>query len=384
MAQKDGKQGSHLMRYALVVVLALAIMAAYLLTQNRPQPSTTTTTSTATTIISYVTTAYVNNTSTIPTTTVPQLSNNVYCIGGYNGTSGNATGSAFYATLSQGGISNWSETLGYPISISRSSCVQYGSTIYCVGGLQELGLGESATISATYYLNLPLGNLSIWNYATPYPQQVYYPSCVTSNGMIYCISGVNATNATVLDYYAALNSSGTLDWHNTSPYPLGSYAQSCSASNGFVYCVGGYLSNNANATNYAYYAALNGSGIGQWKKTASYPVGVVRPACVISNGYIYCVGNSLIVGAGNSSYYAPVSASGIGNWMKTTGYPLAIGGTYSCVSKDGIMYCTGGGGQFGPETNATYYAQLSSSGIGKWHQASPYPMPIAAHSCVSA
>lgn len=386
MAQKEGKRSSFI-KYVLVMVAAIILIAAFFLSQGKAPPgTTTTTTSTATTAISYVTTAYVNNTSTLPTTTtVPQQSNNVYCIGGYNGTSGNATGSVFYAALLQNGTSQWAEAVGYGLPVSRSSCVQYASAIYCVGGLQDLGLGASATVNYTYYLDLPAGNFSIWNYATPYPQNVYYPSCVASNGTIYCIGGVNETNATTLDYYAPLNSSGALDWRNTTSYPSDSYAQSCAVSNGFVYCVGGYLSNNINATKFAYYAPLSSSGIGQWKQTSSYPNGVVRPACVISNGHMYCIGNSLIVGAGNSSYYATVSASGIGGWLPTTGYPLGAGtgGTFGCVANGGMIYCTGGGGQFGPETNATYYAQLSSSGIGQWHKTAPYPIPIAVQSCVN-
>ncbi|MDE1824546.1 MAG: hypothetical protein KGI00_05185 [Candidatus Micrarchaeota archaeon] len=383
MADKDEKRKPNpLIRYLVALVIAVIIIAAYLLSQHNP-PAATTTTKTASTTITYLTTAYVNNTSTIPPTTiVQQLSDNVYCIGGYNGINGNETDLAFHALLSQNGTSAWLPTTSYPIGIARSSCLQYNSTIYCIGGQQQFG-GQTIFTNSTYYLSLPTTSISSWLYAIPYPQPVYSTSCVTSGNMAYCIGGINASNASTLDYYATLNSNGTLGWRNTTAYPSDIYAQSCAASSGYVYCVGGWLKNNVNATPSTYYAALNSSGIGAWKQSTPYPISVIKPACVISDGYIYCVGNSLVVGEGNTSYYAPISSSGIGGWIHTSNYPQNIGGTYGCVSKSGLIYCTGGGGEFGPETNATYYAQLSPSGIGKWRSTSPYPLPIALQSCIT-
>jgi hypothetical protein len=130
----------------------------------------------------------------------------------------------------------------------------------------------------------------------------------------------------------------------------------------------------------AYFAPLSSTGIGSWSYY-SYPVssgngGIDGVSCPIYAGYIYCVGGDT-AGSGshslNATYYAPISSSGIGTWTKTTSFPLAIDNA-QCVTSAGYIYCLYG--------DLAYFAPVSSSGIGAWTAANP--ASTGAQSCVAA
>jgi hypothetical protein len=101
---------------------------------------------------------------------------------------------------------------------------------------------------------------------------------------------------------------------------------------------------------------------------------------VTNDGYVYCVGgydgNASTNGQGdiNGTYYAPLTSSGIGPWIRTTDYPIGIQDE-TCVAGSGYIYCIGGyvGWPNGHATNAVYYAPLSQNGIGPWRQTTSFP-----------
>jgi hypothetical protein len=203
------------------------------------------------------------------------------------------------------------------------------------------------------------------------------------------VSGIDGTQGprpTGAVYYAPLSPSGgeVGPWIGTSSYPSPAIGLSCAASAGFIYCVGGANTVGTLESNASYYAPISSSGVGQWAATTSYPSTVDDESCVISGGFIYCVAGYTALGpqAINATYYAPVSSAGIGAWMGGTAYPTADSGL-SCVTVGGYVYCVGGIAGQGDATNAVYYAQLSSSGgIGAWSSAESYPTDIIT-SCVA-
>jgi len=231
-------------------------------------------------------------------------------------------------------------------------------------------------------------------------------TCVTYGGYIYCLGGPNDRSPNV--YYASLSSSGISSWISTTPYPIsigGEYTLStpCAIDSGYMYCVGGDTGGQGEyAVNATYYAPVSSSGVGTWTKTTDYPVAVAGGQCVISRGYIYCIGGTTYdldtptSGGGhavNSSYYAPISSSGIGAWTKTTSYPTKIQ-NQACVASSGYVYCVAGsdgtytpGGYVGAgcacytPTSAVYYATLSSGGIGQWIRVADYPDPVTSLAC---
>ncbi len=72
----------------------------------------------------------------------------------------------------------------------------------------------------------------------------------------------------------------------------------------------------------------------------------------------------------NYSYYAPISSSGIGTWVNTTRYPINLSRGYywefDCSDYNGHLYCPfdylAGGVQF----NYSYYSSVNSAGISAW------------------
>lgn len=167
-------------------------------------------------------------------------------------------------------------------------------------------------------------------------------------------------------------------WQSTNKPPISTTEGSCVTSSGYIYCVGGATSSGY-YTNQTYYAQLSSSGIGAWQKTTNYPQNVDQQSCVAYSGYIYCVGGTTSDKfSTNTTYYAQLSSSGIGSWQMSTKYPANVT-SQSCVAYNGYIYCIGGSGA---TQTQNYYAQISGSGIGSWQQTTNYPIAFASGSCI--
>ncbi|MEM0149950.1 MAG: hypothetical protein QXW10_03585, partial [Candidatus Micrarchaeaceae archaeon] len=95
--------------------------------------------------------------------------------------------------------------------------------------------------------------------------------------------------------------------------------------------------------------------------------------------YLFCVaGNSDLLNV-NASYYAPITSNGIGAWQPTASYPSKVF-TESCSQYNGYVYCADGLNS-GGLSNATYFATLSSKGLGAWHKSTSYPIKTYYQSC---
>ena len=229
-------------------------------------------------------------------------------------------------------------------------------------------------------------SLNSWTAATDYPVVTFSPGCAVSNDFVYCVGGAfvepNALSpGTINDvYFAPLLPSGIGAWTKTTSYPMATMDPSCLISGGYIYCVGGDEGCQCTATNAAYYATISSSGVGAWESTTSYPTSTDFLSCVTSGSYIYCLGNG-----DGEVYYAPISSSGIGAWTSSSGYPTNVAYP-SCAAAGGHMYCTGGRTYSAGAidvTNAVYYAPISSSGVGAWVSTTGYPSPIDQESCTT-
>ena len=93
------------------------------------------------------------------------------------------------------------------------------------------------------------------------------------------------------------------------------------SATGSIYCVGGV--DAASTTAHAFYAPVYGATLGNWTETSTYPVsGYDLDCAALSNGNMYCT--TLIDSGGNAqaySYYAPMTTSGLGAWASSTSYP---------------------------------------------------------------
>jgi len=133
-----------------------------------------------------------------------------------------------------------------------------------------------------------------------------------------------------------------------------------------------------------------GPGQLTWSKTDSYPLNGSDFSCVASSGDIFCVGGyngttpTTGQGDSNRTYFAPISSSGVGVWSRGTDYPIGIQDE-TCVSSSSYIYCVGGyvGSPNGHITQDVYYAHLSPSGIGAWNETTPFPQPEFDSRCVT-
>ena len=337
---------------------------------SQPTP-TTITTSIYTSITTTTSTTSTSTTSTTSTTTIA-ASEYIYCISGVISPANN---SVYYAPiLGNNSIGAWASSTPYPAGVWGHSCVAYNGHIYCVGGF------AGSNLSNSYYA--PLASNGVWAWSSTNSIMIEQDPCMAYGGYMYCVDGYEGT------IYSQLSSNGTGAWQYGPSYPRYPTLFSCVAYSGYIYCVGGqsgYTAINGTTLPYAYYESASGSNIGAWQATANYPINVSSESCSAYNGYIYCTGG--ITGNSNSivnymdtqaSYYAMISSNGISSWQQTTPYPVAYSGGGQCISYNGYIYC--GGGFIG---GAMYYAQLSSNGIGTWQSTTTYPLDIGdSQACV--
>ncbi len=269
-------------------------------------------------------------------------------------------------------LGSWTQTTSYygPAPV----CVTSGGYIYCV----EAG-------GATYYAPVSSSGVGNWGQSTSYPLHISDESCVAYGGYIYCISGSCDSTAypdckspaqapTTQDYYAPLSPSGIGTWVQTSSIPIGGMYLSCAVAQSYVYCVGGEETTGTLPSNHVDYAPLSASGIGHWTATTTYPNPMDYHYCATFGGYIYCIGGATKSGSTivNSTYYAAVSSSGVGTWTETVDYPNEIQ-SEQCLASSGYLYCVGGYSYHG-STTAVYYSEASpGGGIGSWNSTISYP-----------
>jgi hypothetical protein len=117
-----------------------------------------------------------------------------------------------------------------------------------------------------------------------------------------------------------------------------------------------------------------------WKSTTNYPIEINGESCVPYSGYIYCVDGYTNGPYTNAVYFAQISSSGVGAWGSTTNYPIALR-HLSCAVDSGYIFCVGGLDNNENAREAAYYAQISSSGVGSWKATTRYPVPVEGASC---
>jgi hypothetical protein len=296
--------------------------------------------------------------------------------------------------------STWNCGAGYPIEIDGTygvqglQCVTANSTIYCIGGADA----NSGPRNEVYYAHVSSsGNITGWTPSSnAYPQYIFDQSCITSSGYVYCVAGSydDSYDDVASSYYAGIMPNGTLgSWSSTTAYPIPADTESCAAYSSYIYCVGGYNETDgseadAAASSSVWYAPLSSSGIGKWTLTTAYPDSVYLPSCYAANGYIYCVGGvNDDENAVGTTYYATLSSAGVGAWTQTTSYQVAAF-LPACVISAVDILCVGG--ETGSEssssptfTSVVAYAPITSGGIGAWVKTTGYPISIGTD-CVSS
>lgn len=294
--------------------------------------------------------------------------------------------------LSSGGLAHaeapgaWTATTNYPSQLAGIGCAVVGQDVYCVGGFDS----NYNSYDDSYYAPLGATGIGAWASGSIYPTAVDSASCVSSNLTIYCIGGEEDDGQTVLnDVYYTQVSPTTLApgaWSAAASFDQPTAATSCVVSGGYVYCVGGFGSSFQDFGS-TWYAPVGSAGIDSWKATTDYPKGLDSESCAAYQGYIYCVGGEVGGGSSptpiNNVYYAQLTSSGIGKWSAGPAYPASLA-ALSCDAYSGYIYCVGGYDVNGLSYNDVYYAPISSSGMGAWVGGTAYPTVVDTSACFSS
>ncbi len=283
---------------------------------------------------------------------------NFECVGGSNPS---VTLKSVYSTyLSSSGVGAWTPAQPYPINDSMLSCSSYNGYAYCIGG----AAGNSGVATNSTYFS-PLHGA--WSASDPYPLPTLMTSCNAYSGYIYCVGGGTGILGAAYNsvYSAPITPSGIGNWSAQFSLPIKYQHPYCFINGIHLYCIMG------NTTS-SFFATVGGGGVSSWTFAPGYPLDTSaynnRISCATSSGYVYCAG-----GGSSKTYYATVSGAGIGPWKSTTAYPISSAAGMQCTASNGYMYCTTGG-SFGGGGNLTYYAPVSSSGIGNWSRTAYYPV----------
>ena len=137
--------------------------------------------------------------------------------------------------------------------------------------------------------------LGAWQTTNALSSKVYYNSCTTSNGYIYCPGGlIGASLSSNIVQYAQILGTGALGaWQvATNALVFNVYENSCTSSNNYIYCPGGLISSHG--SNVVQYAQVYSSGVvGTWSTTNALTFNAALNSCTALNGYVYCPGGSL-------------------------------------------------------------------------------------------
>jgi len=235
-----------------------------------------------------------------------------------------------------------------------------------------------------------------WDCAAGYPVQVAgnygvaAEQCAANSTYFTCVGGLDANSGPHSEVYVGtVATSGNITgWaQDSNAYPTTVSGESCVVSSGYLYCVGGSHDAAGDDVASSYYAQLGSGGAGTWFYTTPYPIPVDAESCVAASSYIYCVGGNNetdgtdgTVAPSNSVWYAQLTSSGIGRWNKTTAYP-ADSYLPACFTEGHDIFCIGGVDSSDNPLGSAYYASLSRSGVGQWIPTTAYPLPSTGQAC---
>ena len=203
----------------------------------------------------------------------------------------------------------------------------------------------------------------------------------TAEGYMYCFEiGTPPNGAYEMIIDLSTSGSATQASQNfTQWYPIELYGDVtlyCATHNYgdyVMYCTGGSF-----GTTNVYGLKTNGGKLVPLITNASYPIAVGGAACNVLNGYIYCVGD---INASAPAYMQAIySDSTNGDTLNSWGppeennYPIPTA-DMGCTIFNSNWYCVGGNG-WNTQNDESYFAPLTTGGVGTWNQVTTFPESI--------
>lgn len=325
--------------------------------------------------------------NTVARTTGTVYNSYFYTIAGR--VNGSLAATSYYAAINNGGsgtssAATWTAASNdlspmYPNGIGYNNMFTHGGYLYVVGGI-----ADSSYISDTWSAPLlPDGSVGTWIKQTSMPTG--RSSFVLSIWNSYVYACMGTTGGGSYDNtctYAQLQSGGGLGaWsaNQTMNLPSGTvpsraYA-AADAANGYLYVLGG--SNASTVYNTVYYAPLdpvNGS-VGTWQVGTSFATARTGARAFVTNGYLYLVGGSTVVG-GSTNFITDVSSTllspangSVGAWLATsTLVNTPLRGMFNLGVANGYVYIYGGTSSAGGPTWIEQAPILPSGHLGTWER----------------
>lgn len=166
--------------------------------------------------------------------------NRVYMTGGSTGS--NVTTTYYSPSLPSGGnIASWSTTTAaFTTARHEHSTVVIGNNLYVIGGYD----------GSSWYSDVQVGSIgsngdiTSWSFTAGIPDTLGLMGAIAANGYIYVFGGRNgggAGNCSADTYYAPANSNGTLgEWQQTTTaFTTARQASAAAYYNGYIYVTGG-------------------------------------------------------------------------------------------------------------------------------------------------
>ncbi len=248
-----------------------------------------------------------------------------------------------------------------PLARNNAGSVAVNGYVYVIGG------DDGSTYATTvYYAKLNAdGSTGAWSTnANALPAARDQLSSAVANGYLYAIAGQNSSVDQATIYYAKLNADGSTGaWStNANALPQARKKHSSVVANGWMYVLSGEAGGTTSSINY--YAKLNTDGsIGAWNTTSALPAARKIFSSVVSNGYVYVLGGQNS-GAQSSVYFAKLNLNGtLGSWITASNSLPAARESHSSVIANGYIYVIGGDNGSAVQTTV-YYAQVSRVYIG--------------------
>lgn len=236
--------------------------------------------------------------------------NYVYLLGGTTYPPGNSVNTVYVGAITNGTISNWTALNSLPVSLSLSSAVVVGNTIYVAGGQTFVDGNNGQPFNQAIYaatINSD-GTIGSWTQVGLLPTALTGFGMISSGNNLIIMGGLDSNgNYYTNTYTAPINSDGTVGtWTATTPLPVALYRSNYTVNQGIVYAAGGDLG-NGNDSNNVYYSTINSNGtLGTWNQSATtLPQSMCCGTLSALNGYLYLIGGySPSAGYLNTVYYS--------------------------------------------------------------------------------
>lgn len=289
-----------------------------------------------------------------------------------------------YARLNNGGSGvngTWTSAQSLPAVRGFAAATVANGYIYVIGGCSITDCGNSQQTTVYYNKVQSDGSLANpWSSGTPLNSARGQEAAVVVGGYIYVLGGFNNTGSktNTVQYNTIDPTTGALGgtWTTSSTLLNSVRGNSAVSYNGYIYMMDGDTTSAPTlATEYTYVGVNGGApsdpGCGTtWCATTSLPTGAGTyfGAATVYGNKVYFNGGQFIGSASYSSdtYYATLSSNGIGSWTKaSTGF---ANGRYqhATFAANGFLYIMGGGSAVACEASFQYAPILPSGDLGSW------------------